>query len=204
MMDFSYFQSQSAAKPELNSADQIRNETLMLKDIAEKLGCYNWQYKADFASNKGTDVNEHLGPVAQELLTIPGLAGAVIQAPDGTLAVNTNYAALAALGLVAALARIVLGETNDSSTELPGAVSDSPAFPGADTETSGNTENGEGITDGSSEPVVQSGMETEDTAGATADTNGWNGTASTTASTASSEPSDAATLTSETNAVSEE
>lgn len=160
-MDFNYFNEETEAAPSINSPEQIRDEMSQLREIADKLGSYRWTYKDDFAANKGIDTNEHFGPVAQQLLEIPGLSGAVMQGPDGTLQVNTNYAALAALGLVAALARIVLGENKvDSNTELPGAVQDTAAatatseeaFPGAD-----------GSDNGGTSETIQPSMETEET-----------------------------------------
>lgn len=165
-MDFNYFNEETEAVPSINSPEQIQDEMSQLREIADKLGSYRWTYKDDFAANKGIDTNEHFGPVAQQLLEIPGLSGAVMQGPDGTLQVNTNYAALAALGLVAALARIVLnnmGENKvDSNTELLGTVQDT----GPDTATTGSEEafpGANGPDNGGTSETIQPSMETEET-----------------------------------------
>ena len=183
MQDWSYFDirtDNNGGAPSISDPRQIRDEMLQLNEIADKLGCYRWDYKEDFADTHGTDTQDHIGPVAQQLLKIPGLAGAVIQAEDGTLAVNTNYAALAALGLVAALARLVLnkgeGINNAGNEELSGAISEPAnisagtegAVPAGFEEVSETT--GEG-TDGSvNAEIVQPAVETAEAAGNTADT----------------------------------
>lgn len=172
-MNFDYFNEETAA-PSINSPEQIRDELSQLREVADKLGSYRWTYKDDFAANKGIDTDEHFGPVAQQLLEIPGLSGAVMQGPDGTLQVNTNYAALAALGLVAALARIVLGEHNDTSAELPGAVQDTTASTTAQTSEEGT----DGPDNGGTSKVVQPSVETEETvmdAGSTASSTSTDG-----------------------------
>ena len=183
MQDWSYFDirtDNNGGAPSISDPRQIRDEMLQLNEIADKFGCYRWDSKDDFADTPGPDTQDHIGPVAQQLLKIPGLAGAVIQAEDGTLAVNTNYAALAALGLVAALARLVLnkgeGINNAGNEELSGAISEPAnisagtegAVPAGFEEVSETT--GEG-TDGSvNAEIVQPAVETAEAAGNTADT----------------------------------
>lgn len=165
-MNFDYFDVEESSAPQINSPDQIRDEMSQLREIADKLGSYRWTYKEDFATNKGIDTNEHFGPVAQQLLEIPGLSGAVMQGPDGTLQVNTNYAALAALGLVAALARVVLGsnkeeEINDTNTELSGTVPDNT---GSTADNTGEAFPGDtGSDNGSASETLQPSVATEET-----------------------------------------
>ena len=181
MQDWSYFdiRQEDSGAPSISDPRQIRDEMLQLNEIADKLGCYRWDYKEDFADTHGVDKNDHIGPVAQQLLKIPGLAGAVIQAEDGTLAVNTNYAALAALGLVAALARLVLnkGEINNAGNEeLSGAISDTANIPeeGADSTAEAAAPGFEGVgraeNEGVNEEIVQPTVATDEAAGNTADT----------------------------------
>ena len=161
-MNLDYFNS--TAKPELHSPEQNIDELQQLRELADKIGSYRWEYKNNFANSNGVDTDTHLGPVAQELLKVPSLAGAVQQTPDGTLTVNTNYAALAALGYVAALARIVLGDNkNDSNTQLYTPVSDSTGTAPADNAGTTPADNA-GAAPASTEQVVQPEMETEETA----------------------------------------
>lgn len=138
-MNFDYFDiiSQGDA-PAINDPAQVRDEMLQLKDIADKIGSYRWNYKEDFS--KAPDNNEHIGIVAQQLLQVPGLEAAVSQDPEtGVLTVDTQYVALAALGLVSALARFILNNnketeygTNSTSNipEVSGEVSDTASSAG--------------------------------------------------------------------------
>lgn len=194
-MNFDYFNSEfnsESKAPSLNSPAQVRDELMQLQDVADKLGSYRWSYKDDFAGEKGVDTDEHFGPVAQQLLEIPGLAGAVMQDEDGTLKVNTDYAALAALGLVAALARIVLGRDKDgttedsteSNTELPGTVSDEGTIPSPATSEEENTEAvGEGTADAVSGEALQPAVEANEATDDTGDTSGLTTTATSPAAT---------------------
>lgn len=120
-MDLSYFDITTEEPLALNSPEQKIDEYAQLKEIADKIGSYRWQYKDDFAAEKGIDTNEHIGIAAQDLLNVKGLDSAVFNDEDGTLKVNTDYLALANLGLIAALARIVLGDNNEqyNEKELP-------------------------------------------------------------------------------------
>lgn len=160
-MDLSYFGIEDEA-PAVNDPNQIRDEMSQLYNVANKIGSYNWSYKEDFS--KAPDNEDHMGIVAQQLLQVPGLEAAVSEDPStGKLIVNTNYVACAALGLVAALARVVLntnistnlnnGETDGTtntelSTELPDsetpAIGEVPAefTEGANEETAPETESG--------------------------------------------------------------
>lgn len=112
-MNFDYFDNMlSSNAPSIDSPEQIRDEMSQLKDIADKIGSYRWNYKEDF--NAAPDNEEHIGIVAQQLLQVPGLEAAVNQDPNtGVLTVDTQYVALAALGLVSALARYVLNNDKE-------------------------------------------------------------------------------------------
>lgn len=116
-MDLSYFDITTEEPLSLNSPEQKMDEYAQLKEIADKIGSYRWQYKDDFAAEKGIDTNEHIGIAAQDLLNVKGLDSAVFNDEDGTLKVNTDYLALANLGLIAALARIVLSVLGDNNEQ---------------------------------------------------------------------------------------
>lgn len=158
-MDFNYFDlykddNDTSIAPDINEPSQIRDEMSQLMDIASKIGSYRWSYKEDFAN--APDNEEHIGIVAQQLLQVPGLEAAVSEDPEtGVLKVDTQYVALAALGLVAALARYVglQGENKvngETDTELSGELPDTTTteeslpeeFQGTEQETDTETEGG--------------------------------------------------------------
>lgn len=89
--------------PAIGSPDQKAEELMQLKDLAEFVGSFKWQYDND---------NEiHDGIVTQDLLKVPGLKDAVkIDEATGLQTVDTKFLSLAAIGYIAALARIVLGD----------------------------------------------------------------------------------------------
>lgn len=88
----------------LTTEDIRETEIQQLVDISRFIGSFQWQYKdPEFG-----DENLHDGPIAQELLKVPGLAGAVKEV-NGTLTIDTKYVALATLGYVASLARLMTG-----------------------------------------------------------------------------------------------
>ena len=105
-MDFSFLDTANIVDNpnQINSNQQELDELAKLADIADKIGSYTYMYK-------GTD-ELHDGVVAQELLQVPGLASAVKTDENGILTVDTRHVALATLGYVAALARVVLNERN--------------------------------------------------------------------------------------------
>lgn len=86
----------------------------MLKELAGSVGQYNYEYKEEAIDDENLNAKpgEFLGIMAQDLLKIPGLASSVNKTfdKDGneTLQVDGNRLALAALGYVAALSRVVL------------------------------------------------------------------------------------------------
>lgn len=122
-MDLSYFDSPLP----VDSPEQKSSELEMLKELAGSVGQYNYEYKEEAIDdpNLNAKSGEFLGIMAQDLLKIPGLATSVSKTfdKDGneTLQVDGNRLALAALGYVAALSRIVLdlkgveyGNTNET------------------------------------------------------------------------------------------
>lgn len=124
-MNLDYFDNVDVPAPD--SVEQKQLELKQLQDIADKIGSYYWSYKEDFAMNNGVDTKDHIGPIAQQLLSIPGLESAVIQDKDGTLKIDTQYLSLATFSMLAALARFIgiKGENEDGNireelvTELP-------------------------------------------------------------------------------------
>lgn len=136
-MNFDFFDSQL---PVVDSVEQKQFELKQLQEVADKIGHFMWSYKTDFADKTGVDTKDHVGPIAQELLGIPGLESAVIQTEDGTLAIDTNYLSLATFSLLAALARLI-GVKGDDTTEqsMADSVSDSGTISSAGEEPSGAT-----------------------------------------------------------------
>lgn len=124
-MNLDYFDDINVPAPD--SVEQKQLELKQLQDIADKIGSYYWSYKEDFAINNGVDTKDHIGPIAQQLLSIPGLESAVIQDEDGTLKIDTQYLSLATFSMLAALARFIgiKGDNEDGNireelvTELP-------------------------------------------------------------------------------------
>lgn len=125
-MDLSYFDSPLP----VDSPEQKNSELEMLKELAGSVGQYNYEYKEEAIDdpNLNAKSGEFLGIMAQDLLKIPGLASSVSKTfdKDGneTLQVDGNRLALAALGYVAALSRIVLdlkgveyGNTNETVSD---------------------------------------------------------------------------------------
>lgn len=109
-MDLSYFDSPLP----VDSPEQKSSELEMLKELAGSVGQYNYEYKEEAIDDENLNAKpgEFLGIMAQDLLKIPGLASSVNKTfdKDGneTLQVDGNRLALAALGYVAALSRVVL------------------------------------------------------------------------------------------------
>lgn len=110
MMDFSFLD-------ENEKIEQDESEDSQLRMIADNIGSYFWSYKPEFASEYGTDQDNHIGIIAQELLKVPGLDSAVVMDQNGIYKVKTDYLALASLGLIAALARKVLGNSAENNME---------------------------------------------------------------------------------------
>lgn len=94
-----------ASPKEIEPNQQEVDELEKLKTIAKEIGSYSYVYN-------GTD-ELHDGIVAQELLKVPGLASAVHTDENGLLTVDTKFVALATLGYVSTLARLILGEKRD-------------------------------------------------------------------------------------------
>lgn len=137
MQDYSYFDT-IGSEPQIDTEDEM----IQLQNVANNIGSYLYEYTPEAQEQYSTDNQEHLGIIAQDLLKVPGLASAVHKDEYGNYIVDAQKVALAALGLVAALARKVIGETDNGTTseELSESVQDT----GADTitETAGATESG--------------------------------------------------------------
>jgi hypothetical protein len=99
---------------------QMNSELEMLRELADNVGCYAYEYKPEYQHDLGSNDQENIGIMAQDLQKIPGLASSVITNEDGSLSVDGNRLALSALAYVAALARHILGVTvtNDSNTTV--------------------------------------------------------------------------------------
>ena len=96
-MDFSQFRDFQPEKSD---------EELQLEAIAQNIGSHTYNYKDGVGEDPSQD---HIGPTAQELQQVPGLEAAVKENPEtGLLEVDTQFIALASIGLLAALARKVL------------------------------------------------------------------------------------------------
>lgn len=139
-MNLDYFDDVNVPAPD--SVEQKQLELKQLQDIADKIGSYYWSYKEDFAINNGVDTKDHIGPIAQQLLSIPGLESAVIQDEDGTLKIDTQYLSLATFSMLAALARFIgiKGDNEDGNireelvTELPNNTTETAGAETAGTE----------------------------------------------------------------------
>lgn len=102
-MDLSYFDKQPA---EINSTEQREFELEQLSKIAKLVGDYEWKYTGQVAEKNGEET--HSGPTAQEIAKIPGYENCVKPDENGVLTVDITYLALAMMGSLAALTRIVL------------------------------------------------------------------------------------------------
>lgn len=93
---------------------QLKQEVEMLKDLASNVGLYDYNYTNEAVKDPTlpTDSEEHIGVMAQQLLKVPGLASAVSTTTDEngneTYVVDGVKVALASLGYIAALTKIVL------------------------------------------------------------------------------------------------
>lgn len=93
---------------------QLKQEVEMLKDLASNVGLYDYNYTNEAVEDPTlpTDGEEHIGIMAQQLLKVPGLASAVSTTTDEngneTYVVDGVKVALASLGYIAALTKIVL------------------------------------------------------------------------------------------------
>lgn len=162
-MNFDFFDAQL---PVVNSVEQKQFELKQLQEVADKIGHFMWSYKTDFADKTGVDTKDHVGPIAQELLGIPGLESAVIQTEDGTLAIDTNYLSLATFSLLAALARLigVKGEDDTAEQSVADSVPDEGTVPSTDSAADSRTEEPSGATiEEQQSEVVQPGLETAQT-----------------------------------------
>jgi len=93
----------------VDSVDTIKpyeykeTELAAIVDLARNVGLYEWKYEPGVTGEQDL----HVGPIAQDLLKVPGLASAVHKQEDGTLTIDSKFIALAALSYCATLARIL-------------------------------------------------------------------------------------------------
>lgn len=163
-MNFDFFDAQL---PVVDSVEQKQFELKQLQEVADKIGHFMWSYKTDFADKTGVDTKDHVGPIAQELLGIPGLESAVIQTEDGTLAIDTNYLSLATFSLLAALARLigVKGEDDTAKQSVADSVPDEGTIqtPSTDTDRTDRTDGTATVVEEQQSEVVQPSLETAQT-----------------------------------------
>jgi len=80
----------------------------MIDEVAGKIRNYLYHYKPETAPDIGEDPSvQHIGPMAQDLLKVPGYAAAVKEGPNG-LEVDTGRLALVNAGVIADLSRRVI------------------------------------------------------------------------------------------------
>ena len=150
---------------------QLKQEVEMLKDLASNVGLYDYNYTDEAVEDPTlpTDGEEHIGIMAQQLLKVPGLASAVSTTTDGegneTYVVDGVKVALASLGYIAALTKIVLDMrgidyANSSSDNVESVQSEGDTrvqtTSGAETETGENGYSQGGISNGSAVQTADS------------------------------------------------
>lgn len=165
MMNFDYFDGYSDEPAKID----VEDEKIQLQNLANFVGSHVWSYTPEAQETYGIDGEDHLGIIAQDLLKVPGLASAVKMDENGKYKVNTDYAALAALALVAALARATLPKTffnadietaetkeeiknGQTDKELSDTVQTEIGEPAAEAPETGETVD-DGSTAGTAEPV---------------------------------------------------
>lgn len=102
-MDWSFIETEET--PNAKQAMATEDEDLVA--IAKYIPALHWKY--DDSKIDGMDKEEHLGFITQSLKKIPGLASAVSTNEEGVEMFDSRMVSSAALSLVAALARKVLG-----------------------------------------------------------------------------------------------
>ena len=88
---------------DISKPEYKETELKAISDLAQGIGLYEWKYEPGVTG----DQELHIGPIAQDLLRVPGLASAVHKQEDGTITIDSKFVALAALSYVATLARII-------------------------------------------------------------------------------------------------
>ena len=89
----------------IKEKDKTGEELDLVAQVAEKINNYLYHYKP----GSGEDpTQQHSGPMAQELLGVPGYQSAVIEDPSGLLKVDTSRLALANAGMIADLSKRLL------------------------------------------------------------------------------------------------
>ena len=80
----------------------------MIAEVADNIRNYLYHYKSETAPKIGEDpTTQHIGPMAQDLLKVPGYEAAVHEGPNG-LEVDTGRLALVNAGVIADLSRRVI------------------------------------------------------------------------------------------------
>lgn len=138
MQDYSYFDT-IGNEPQID----VKDEKVQLQNIADNIGSYLYSYTEDAQNQYGTDSKDHLGIIAQDLLKVPGLASAVIKDEYGNYVVDAQKVALAALGLVAALARATLPKTFYEENIEDGTASEELSETIPDTSATASTKTGD-------------------------------------------------------------
>lgn len=108
-MDFSYFDNtiEEPQNTPPSSIEAQNNELIDLIRVAQYVPCIHWEYDP---SKGGPESNgDQLGFITQALKKVPGLASSVNVDENGIENFDSRFVAGAALSLVAALARVVLG-----------------------------------------------------------------------------------------------
>lgn len=89
---------------EITPTEFKETELAAISDLATKIGLYEWKYEPGVTGESEL----HIGPIAQDLLRVPGLASAV-KNENGRIVIDTKFVALAALSYCATLTRILTG-----------------------------------------------------------------------------------------------
>ena len=77
----------------------------MLAEVAEKINNYTYHYKPGVGEDPSV---EYSGPMAQELLEVPGYRSAVFEDNSGLLEVDTRRVAMVNAGMIADLSKRLL------------------------------------------------------------------------------------------------
>ena len=124
-MDFNYIDEYMNRPEDVppTATEAQDSEIQDLVAVAKYIPCIHWEY--DPAKGGPESNGDQLGFITQALLKVPGLASAVGTDENGVQNFDSRFVAGAALSLVAALARNVLGiklsedYANDTEQNIP-------------------------------------------------------------------------------------
>lgn len=103
MLENTNFSRTGRSDERLKDAEPDTNMDV-LSIFTDKIQNYTWNYKPD--NKLGLDPTEtHIGPMAQDLLKVPGLESTVVQDESGYLAVDAAQLSLANTGLLSDIAK---------------------------------------------------------------------------------------------------